>query len=836
MNARHRKGDRRRGPAFPAAITDPSPDPRPSRRARAAFAPILLLASVAGAGACGAQDGMPGAAAPAAPSQGAAAPAEMMPGMAPPPAEAAPAEPPSPAAQAAPAADRERGDDRDEMKKAEAEAPPLWAPVRQFPTPNYQGGYEGPRTDFRETVFWQPSVKTGEQGTARVEFYLSDAVTSFRATVEGIGRGGTAGRGDAALASKLPVSLASKLPLEVSTGDVIRLPVTLTNTTWRTQRAAISAQFGPAFERADQDSPGAIELKPQESRSFYYGLKVTGQGIRAEEGKITLSAETGRLKDAMSRVVKVVPAGFPREQALSGTLGGVTKQDVELPDTLPGTLLASLALYPSPTATLVAGTDAIIQEPGGCFEQASSANYPNVMVLGYLKEQGAAAPELVARTEGALDRGYKLLTGYESKSKGYEWFGGDPGHEALTAYGLMEFSDMAKVYADVDKSMITRTADWLKSRRDGKGGYQKNERALDSFGRASDEVTNAYVTYALTEAGQRELPEEIAYLKKLSGTTKDPYVLALAAGALANVDPRGAETGKAQGRLAKLQAADGHYPGADHSITRSGGIALEIETTALATLALMKTPEEHPLEIQKGLDWMVKQRGGSGGFGSTQSTVLALKALTRAASQSRTPPEGTITLTINGGAPHAIKVDASMKDKITLAGLATELRTGHNTIELTTSSPDLKMPYGMKVAYRTLRPASSGKSPVTLAVSAPSKAKLGEGVKVHAIVANASAKGIPMVIARVGIPGGLAFQTWQLDELKSKGVVDFYETREREVIVYFRSMGPKAQKAFDLDLLAQIPGTFQGPASQAYLYYTDELRTFADPIPFTVTP
>ena len=595
-------------------------------------------------------------------------------------------------------------------------------------------------------------------------------------------------------------------------------------------------QIGAAFERADQDSPGTMELKPQESRSFYHGLKVIGQGLKAADGSIVLSAETGRLKDGLSRVIKVVPAGFPREQALAGTIAGSSKQDIELPETLPGTLVASLSLYPSPTATLIAGTDAIIQEPGGCFEQASSANYPNVIVLGYLSEHNAAEPALVARAEGALDHGYKLLTGYESKGKGYEWFGGDPGHEALTAYGLMEFSDMARVYKDVDKSMIARTAEWLKSRRDGKGGYQKNERALDSFGRASDEVTNSYVTYALTEAGQRELPEEIAYLKRLSGTTKDPYVLALAAGALANVEPRGAETVKAQGRLGKMQAADGHYPGADHSITRSGGNALEIETTALATLTLMKAPEPHAAEIQKGLDWLVKQRSGSGGFGSTQSTVLALKALTRAASQSRTPPVGTINITINGGAPHAIKVDASMKEAVTLAGLAAELHPGHNSLEIAASSPDLKLPYGMKLVYRTLRPASSGKSPVTLAVSAPAKAKMGEGVKVHAVVANSSAKGIPMVIARVGIPGGLTFQTWQLDELKSKGLVDFYETREREVIVYFRSMGPKAQKTFDLDLLAQVPGTFQGPASQAYLYYTDEFRTFADPLSFTVTP
>ena len=56
-----------------------------------------------------------------------------------------------------------------------------------------------------------------------------------------------------------------------------------------------------------------------------------------------------------------------------------------------------------------------------------------------------------------LDKGYKLLTGYETKQRGYEWFGQTPGHEALTAYGLMEFADMAKVY-EVDHAMVERTA------------------------------------------------------------------------------------------------------------------------------------------------------------------------------------------------------------------------------------------------------------------------------------------------------------------------------------------------------------------------------------------
>ncbi len=43
---------------------------------------------------------------------------------------------------------------------------------------------------------------------------------------------------------------------------------------------------------------------------------------------------------------------------------------------------------------------------------------------------------------GYLEEGYRRLLNFETSSKGYEWFGMAPGHEALTAYGLMQFHDM----------------------------------------------------------------------------------------------------------------------------------------------------------------------------------------------------------------------------------------------------------------------------------------------------------------------------------------------------------------------------------------------------------
>ena len=60
--------------------------------------------------------------------------------------------------------------------------------------------------DFRETIFWQPQVKTGKDGKTTVTFYLSDGVTSFRIFSEGIG-GGVAGRDETVIKSSLPFSM-----------------------------------------------------------------------------------------------------------------------------------------------------------------------------------------------------------------------------------------------------------------------------------------------------------------------------------------------------------------------------------------------------------------------------------------------------------------------------------------------------------------------------------------------------------------------------------------------------------------------------------------------------
>ena len=96
--------------------------------------------------------------------------------------------------------------------------------------------------------------------------------------------------------------------------------------------------------------------------------------------------------------------------------------------------------------------------------------------------------------------GYEKLVGFETETGGYEWFGKAPGHEALSAYGIAQFRDMQEVVGFVDREAVERNLDWLESRRskNGSGQFILNQKALDSFGYASNEINQAYIVWVLT--------------------------------------------------------------------------------------------------------------------------------------------------------------------------------------------------------------------------------------------------------------------------------------------------------------------------------------------------
>src|SRR5690606_41041529 len=105
---------------------------------------------------------------------------------------------------------------------------------------------------------------------------------------------------------------------------------------------------------------------------------------------------------------------------------------------------------------------------------------------------------------------------------------------------------------------------------------------------------------------------------------QDPYVLALAANVALRTGAREQAAG-ILGRLARLQAKDGSLPGARTSITSSQGDNLLVETTALAALGFMRQ-QDRAREADAAMRFLFERCQG-GRFGSTQATVLALRAI-----------------------------------------------------------------------------------------------------------------------------------------------------------------------------------------------------------------
>ena len=85
----------------------------------------------------------------------------------------------------------------------------------------------------------------------------------------------------------------------------------------------------------------------------------------------------------------------------------------------------------------------------------------------------------------------------------------------------------------------------------------------------------------------------------------------------------------------------------------------------------------------------------------------------------------------------------------------------------------------------------------------------------------------PMVV--LGIPAGLTLQPWQLKKLVDEKKCDFYELWDGFAVFHFEQIAPGETRSLDLDLRADIAGAFEAPASQAFLYYSNDQRVWSKP-------
>jgi len=787
------------------------------------------------------------------------------------------------------------------------EAPVPAIPRREFAFKVRPNRQTSERRDFTETVYWGPAVKTDEQGLATISFGLSDAITTFRLTVDGFavwnnynynynhnsGSGSEPyptssgvshsrhtlfGLAELLIQSTKPFYVDAKLPNEISLGDHLIVPISLINGLASPEisghGSTNSMESGPHLVvdlRANVEPNSALYL-PQEQANLGNSISVPhrhrGRALVEVDavggGEATLTIQsTARLggvdqdnsenySDTLTRHMKVSPSGFPASISGGGILSPKKKAEVKIDLRDVGkvdNLEATIRVYATPAANLMQALQALLREPFGCFEQTSATTYPLVMAQQYFKTHSGVDPSIVSRANSLLETGYKRLVGFEAKTGGFEWFGQSPGHEALTAYGLLQFIDMAKVMPSiVDQQMIERTQNWLFGQKN-QNGFNRNSRALDSFGAAPDDITNAYIVWSLTYAGLRDgLDQQIQYLNDLAGKTDDPYLLALVAGTLYNIGET-QNAHKIATRISKFQHEDGSVFGAETSITRSRGDALLIETTSIAILCWLNEDDQFAHFTERAIHWLAT-RSKDGAFASTQATILALKAIIAYDIQRASPKApGSVTLTIDGKFIDSIAFTEKTSSALTFSGknISEHLELGaEHVVELTMQTAtknehknenenknvhdneelQMQMPYSMQVTFNAEKPPSAEGCAVELETKlAATHLQEGEATDLIVKLRNLQADSDQgMAVAIVGLPAGLQPRIEKLKELVESKQIAFFELTGREIVFYWRGLAPGQQIELRVDMTAAIPGHFKGPASRAYLYYQNEVK------------
>ncbi len=694
------------------------------------------------------------------------------------------------------------------------------------------GRQAGERVDFTETLFWHAGLKTDAKGEATVEFGLNDSVTSFKVQADAFSAAGALGAGSVKIESVEPFYLEPKLPLEVTAGDQVDLPVAVVNATDAALAGGqLTVTAGSEFQLATGQLPVALAAGER-------GRKLVRLTAQPHNGPaaLTLRGSAGPYADSVTRSVTVVPRGFPIEDGRGGLIspGDLVTQEIIVPeDYVAGSMKSRVVVYPTPLASMNEALARLIREPYGCFEQTSSSTYPLVMAQQYFKSHQGVDPAMIERSAALLDKGYNRLIGFECKSGGFEWFGADPGHDALTAYGLLEFTDMAKV-SHVDTAMLDRTRKWLLSQRDGKGGYKRQTHTLHTW-LAEPEVQYTYDTWALLEAGvDADMSREVKWVRDTAEKTQNTYVMALAANVLGRAGDKDGENHMLD-KLAGKQQEDGSLSGATVSVVGSGGDALKVETTALAVSAWLNNPS-YAANVEKSIQFLA-ETCKAGRFGSTQSTVLALRAIVAYdASRAKPKAPGTLQLLVDGepvGKPVAFTADT--KGAIELPAIDTLLSPGSHKVQVQMTGGS-QMPYSIAVDYHREQPVTSEACKLHMQVKL-TETKLVEGGATEAMVTvvNRTNEDLPTPTAIVGIPGGLEVRHDQLKELVKAGKIAAYEVLGREVVLYWRTLAKEERTSFPLSLVAAIPGQYTAPASRAYLYYTDEHKHWTPALTAEIT-
>jgi hypothetical protein len=578
------------------------------------------------------------------------------------------------------------------------------------------------------------------------------------------------------------------------------------------------------------ESKQTLHLAKGDARGVRFVVKADKAGDR----KVRINASSATHSDAMERTVHIVPNGQAFTRARNGRVNGSAKAAIDFPDhAIDGGNDLYVKIYGGPLSQISEGLEGVFRMPHGCFEQTSSTTYPSVLALQFLRRTKQSSPDVEKKARETIAQGYQRLVTFEVSGGGFSLFGNAPADTALTAYGLLEFADMAKV-APIDEMLVARTRDWLFKMRSSTGGFAKVAHGEKRDKNAPDDpLLTAYAAWAL--AASTAKPEDDQQLKTLleivarEAAPDDPYALALRATALI-AGGRAQDARPLLERLSPLaiKADDGvRFTSKSVGVLYSYGASMDVEATGLAAHALSLGGVA--ADVRAGaLDWLAARRGAYGTWSTTQATIAAMRAMLDEAKPVTTQPQ-TIRVAVDGQEVESFTLEPKARDVHRLIGLRKFATTGAHGVDISATG-DGDVSYQL-VATHYLPWQKSPASGLSLEVAyGPSAVDAGSTMTCHAKVAWRGKEAARMPLVEIGVPPAFEPEAADLDALVAKSIAQRYTIERGKVTLYFVALPEEKPIAFDLRLRALRPARVFVPSSTAFLYYEPEVRVETAPL------
>jgi hypothetical protein len=290
---------------------------------------------------------------------------------------------------------------------------------------------------------------------------------------------------------------------------------------------------------------------------------------------------------------------------------------------------------------------------------------------------------------------------------------------------------------------------------------------------------------------------------------------------------------------ARTEKGDQAWWSADETGVYSTGESASIETTGLALQALLKWGEAAGT-VRKALSFVVAKKGPTGTWGTTQATIMALRALLLATEKSASDVRGTVEVLLNDKSVEQLTLTPENNDLLHQFVIKSANLQQANKVELRFEGEG-GLAYQVVGSYFLPWDEKPANEPLSIAVNYDrTHLAQDDTATATATITNNLAKSANMVMVDLGIPPGFDLLSEDLQAYVEKsaglksGKLEKFTQTATQAILYFDSFAPGSTVTLKYRLHAKYPIRAHTFSSRVYEYYDPDVHAEARPIQLQV--